>query len=217
MRELLLRLDPFIKLLFLGGLILVGVITFKTRTEISEIKNISVSGTKQEELRVIERCGVECEDKIKEVVSQAIATLSGKTVQKITAPAATTQTTTQITSQTSYVPVGGAGSTTKTDWADLFNTDFFLDLGEYGKLKETRWSANLKIFQNGESFARLFDFTHGVAVPGSEISTKNVTYTLIESGPLTFLAGKNVYRVQMKSLTGYEASFDAGRIKIVTE
>lgn len=213
MRELLLRLDPFIKLFLLGGLILVGVITFKTRTEISEIKNISVSSTKQEEPRVIERCGVECEEKIKEVVSQAIATLSGKTVQKTTVPAATTQT----TSRTSYIPVGGAGSTTKTDWADLFNTDFFLDLGEYGKLKETRWSANLKIFQNGESFARLFDFTHGVAVPGSEISTKNVTYTLIESGPLTFLAGKNVYRVQMKSLTGYEASFDAGRIKIVTE
>ncbi len=213
--KLFIRFDAPIKILLIASILFMGGFLFFNRVE--EQKGDSIPD-QEEGFQLIEKCNQECEQKIAETVAQAIATLSAKPTAP---PAQILKTTPPPTAtskeQISYIPVGGAGSTTNTDWANLYNTDFFFDAGEYGRIKEIRWSVNLKIFQNGEVFARLFDATHGVAIPGSEISTKSVSYSLIESSPLTFLSGKNVYRVQMKSLTGYEAFFDSGRIKIVTE
>lgn len=168
--------------------------------------------------QVVEKCGEDCEEKIRVEVEEAVAELSLEL--KATSSKQVVQSTPKPqakTTQVFYVPVGSSGSTTKTDWADLSNTDFFFNSGEYGTLKDAKWSLNIKIFQNGQAFARLFDVTHGVAVPGSEISTTSYSYSLVESDSLKFLQGKNVYRVQMKSLTGYEASFDSGKIKIFSE
>lgn len=229
MREIFARFDVPIKLFLVLGLLIIGSIEvfsiFNKAGTTDSSEDFSAFGGQltapQSRATFVETCEEECESKIRELVAEAVATLSAEKEEKSTpAPKPAIQPVAQTqpkTSQVSYVPVGSSGSTTKTDWADLLNTDFFLDIGEYGKVKEARWTATLKIFQNGEAFVRLFDATHGVAVPGSELSTKNTSYTLIESGTLTFLSGKSVYRVQMKSLTGYEASFDSGKIKIISE
>lgn len=214
------RVDAPIKILLLAGLVALGILQFSDRNK--EVRVVTDDGEKViENVQLIDTCQTECESKIRELVSEAIATLSAKVASTpVATPKPTVSPTVKplsLQQQVFYVPVGSSGSTTKTDWADLLNTDFFFDIGEYGKVKETRWSANIKIFQNGEAFARLFDVTHSVAVPGSEMITKNTNYTLIEKGPIIFLSGKNVYRVQMKSLTGYEASFDSGRVKITSE
>lgn len=214
-KDFFIRFDAIVKILLIASILVVSgflFVGFKKEAQVF---------VREQPIEYVDKCGEDCERKITEIVGSAIATLSAKTTVKTTeTPKVQIATTTKSTSsknQIQYIPVGGAGSTTKTDWADLYNTDFFLDTGEYGKIKEIRWSANVKIFQNGQSFARLFDVTHGTAIQGSEISTTSTSFQLIESSPLTFLGGKNVYRVQMKSLTGYEASFDSGRIKIVTE
>lgn len=229
MRDFFARFDVPVKLFLILGLLIIGSIEvfsiFNKAGTTDSSEDFSPFGGQlmvpQSRTTFVETCEEECESKIRELVGQAIATLSAKKEEKPTpTPKPAIQPIIQAqskTTQVGYVPVGSSGSTTKTDWADLLNTDFFLDVGEYGKVKEARWTATLKIFQNGEAFVRLFDVTHGVAVPGSELSTKNTSYTLIESGTLTFLSGKSVYRVQMKSLTGYEASFDSGKIKIITE
>lgn len=161
------------------------------------------------------QCGDECVTKINEIVGRATATLS-TTPQKSTT--STTKATASSSQQVGYVAIGGSGTTTNTDWTGLTNTDFFFDIGDYGKVKEARWSINLKLQHgNGEAFVRLYDVTHNVTVPGSELSTKNPSFTLIESSPLTFLSGKNVYRVQIKSLSSFEVSIDGGKIKIISE
>lgn len=168
--------------------------------------------------QITENCGADCEEKISVAVDKAVAELSAELkVSSSKQVVSSTPKPQAKTTQVFYVPVGSSGSTTKTEWADLSNTDFFFNSGEYGTLKDAKWSANIKIFQNGQAFARLFDVTHGVAVPGSEISTTSYVYSLVESDSLKFLQDKNVYRVQMKSLTGYEASFDSGKIKIFSE
>lgn len=217
MRDFFIQHDAAIKLLLVIGVFAsFGLAVFN----LVQVPEIEQGKLEKQTIQLIEKsvqCGEECERKINEIVARAIATLSAtpsKTTTSTTSPAGLSTSTTQV----SYVPIGGSGTTTNTDWVSLTNTDLFFDIGEYGKVKSSRWSANLKLkHATGQAFARLFDVTHGVVVPGSEISTKNATYTLIESGELLFLSGKNVYRVQIKSLDSTEVTFDSGRIKITGE
>lgn len=222
------RFDVPIKLTLFMGLIVVGVFTYfnsgKPKEKSNRVISQDVPPDTIIETQVVESCGIICEQKIFETVNRAIATLSAKlnTETKTATPVPTAKptATAKVTKvkQTSYVPIGGTQTTTKTDWTDLTNTDFYFDISEYGTVLEAKWSANLKLQHgNGEAYARLFDVTNGVAIPGSEISTKNPSFTLVESGALSFLSGKNRYRVQMKSLSSFEVSFDAARIKIIWE
>ncbi len=224
------RFDALIKIIFLVGFVVLGTINFLQWRQLKAEKVVSVreqasdsslpgesSNTIPNEAAVVEICGKECEGKIRSFVAEAVATLSANAIAPTQRPSTSTPKPQAKINQVFYVPVGSSGSSTKTDWSDLTSTDFFFDIGEYGTVKEAKWSANIKIFQNGEAYARLYDVTHSVAVPGSEIKTTSYSYSLVESEPLKFLSGKNVYRVQMKSLTGYEASFDSGKIKISAE
>ena len=69
---------------------------------------------------------------------------------------------------------------------------------------------------NGTAYARLYDVTHNIAVNGSEVKIENKdTSTQVVSGALSFWAGKNQYRVQIKSLNSFEVTFGSGRVKIV--
>lgn len=57
--------------------------------------------------------------------------------------------------------------------------------------------------------------THGIGVQGSNIEATSEAFIRVLSDPLAFWHGKNLYRIQIKSLNGYETSIDSGRIKIV--
>ena len=129
-------------------------------------------------------------------------------------PAATTT----ITSakNTAYIPLGGPITTTSMDWVDATGTDTYIDLiNDYGKKTWVSWEANLKIADgNGQAFARLYDATNKIAVNGSEVSVTSSTSTQVISGQLSMWAGRNLYRVQIKSLNSFVATFVSGRIKI---
>lgn len=224
------KLDAPLKIFLFLGVISALVVGFISLRDVASLKeDLMLNAQKKSDSippvddapqnqQIAENCGLDCEEKISVAVDKAVAELSAEL--KASSGKQVTQSTPKpkpAITQVFYVPVGSSGSTTKTEWADLSNTDFFFNSGEYGTLKDAKWSANIKVFQNGQAFARLFDVTHGVAVPGSEISTASYVYSLVESDSLKFLQDKNVYRVQMKSLTGYEASFDSGKIKIVSE
>lgn len=154
---------------------------------------------------------------VEEIVSQAVSSLSAttKTSAGTTIP---TSTSAPVANKIAFIPLGGSGSTQNTDWTDVPNAQVWLNFsGEYGGLARAWWDAFLRVDNaNGTTFARLFDVTHGIAVNGSEISVSNTTTsTDVESaGNLQFWAGKNLYRVQIKSLNSSFAFFDSGRIKI---
>lgn len=179
----------------------------------------SVSGSseipiKKEANQLIEECGSGCEQKIRELVNQAIATLSAKPttqaksqVKPSPAPAPSTQ--------VQYINLNNVGLTTRSDWTDLDGTDFSYDSGTFGNVKEVRWIPRIKTTEGGEASSRLYDVTNGTSVPGSEVSTTNKSFTEVESGVLTLKGGKNTYRVQLKAKSGYETSFEKGRLKIV--
>lgn len=181
----------------------------------NKIANISFSG-QPTTTQNIPQGGLTKSD-VEGIVSQAISTLSGvpKTSVVTTVP---TQTPTPTANKIAFIPLGSSGSTQNTSWTDVPNAQVWLNFsGEYGQLAKAWWDAFLRVDNaNGTTYARLFDVTHGIAVNGSEISVSNTTNsTDVESaGNLQFWSGRNLYRVQIKSLNSSTAFFDSGRIKI---
>ena len=161
-------------------------------------------------------CGTVCQQTIDEKISQAIATLSGKETTKESKTAEKTTTPKPSQPQVIYIPLGGGGSTISRDWADVGNAEVYLDVNDYPNLEKAYFEGFIKVKHgNGKAFARLYDVNHSIGVQGSDIESASENFTLVESGTLNFWQGKNLYRIQIKSLNGYEASIDSGRIKII--
>ena len=118
----------------------------------------------------------------------------------------------------SYLPISTGGQTMNRDWENLSGTDFYFDKNDYPGLVEIYFEANIHLFNgNGTAFVRLFDDTHGVGVQGSEITTTKQIDTAAVSGQVSFYQGKNLIKVQAKSLTADTTIFTSGRLKIITE
>lgn len=119
--------------------------------------------------------------------------------------------------QTTIIPISTSYSTQNLDWADVPNSDFYLDLvNDYSEEASAYWEAFIhEQHGNGKVFARLFDVTHSIAVVGSDLETNNASSKLETSaGALAIWRGKNLYRVQIKSEKGFPVFFNSGRLKI---
>jgi hypothetical protein len=117
-----------------------------------------------------------------------------------------------------YVTIPGTGSTMANIWQDISGTDFYFDPGDYPGLAEIYFEASMKLYNgNGMANIRLFDVTHGIGVQGSEVSTNSQIEAISVSGRVSFWAGRNLIRVQAKSLTADTTIYSYGRLKVVTE
>lgn len=156
-------------------------------------------------------CGSICIKSINDLVSKAVSSISSKT-KTIEYPKATIK-----NIGTSYVPMGSTYSTTSTDWYTLDDTAVYLDIAsDYGSGAKVSWEVSLKVAHgNGQAYARLWDDTNKIAVNGSELTTvNNPAYLLVSSGNLSFWSGRNLYKLQTKSLNSFEVTLTGGKIKI---
>lgn len=118
----------------------------------------------------------------------------------------------------SYLPISTGGSTLSNDWVSLAGTQFYFDKADYPGLIEIYFEVNAHLFNgNGTAFVRLYDDNHGIGVQGSDVQTNNQADTAVVSGKVSFYSGKNLVKVQLKSLTADTAVFTSGRLRIVTE
>lgn len=220
MKRLLEILDKYLKYYLLIGFVVVAsalVLLAKRVYKIeSQMANLPVVSTQTADKEIIasseDVCGKDCKKTINEIVGNAVSTISATTktiikTQEVSLP---------IQSRVAYLALPGPITTTSTDWVDAVGTDVYLDLtGSYGKEATATWEAFISIASaNLTAYARLFDVTHGIAVNGSEISSANVTLAPVSSGNISLWAGRNLYRVQIKSLNGFLVTFGSGRIKI---
>lgn len=169
----------------------------------------------------------ECGEKCKQYIDTKIAEVAGPSAQpKITLTPSPTEKIVRVVQPTvkpatrivQYVTIPGSGSSGANTWEDLAGTEFYIDLSDYSGLVEVYFESNMKLFNgNGMAYVQLFDMTHGVGVQGSDVQTNNQADTVVTSGKVTFWAGKNLIRVQAKSLTADTAVYNSGRLKIVTE
>jgi len=181
-----------------------------------KVANLDVPKTAVEEKTVSQPdvsdfCSDACKEQINKAVASAVATISAspKTIVKTPIP--------NIQKQTIYIPLGGPVSTTSTQWVDVPGVEVYIDkVNDYSPGAYITWEASLTVKDsNGQAFARLQDVTHGITVNGSEISTtNNSSAQTAYSGSLSLWAGKNLYRLQLKSLNSYETTFLSGRIKV---
>lgn len=127
----------------------------------------------------------------------------------------TTSSTTTITSKApSYIPLGWSGSSNSTNWTSISGQEFIINTSDYPGYTSMQFEVSLRIFQNGQSFARLEDKDAGTSILSSEVSTTSQSYTWVTSSSFQLPAGSKTYRLQLKSLTGYSADVQNARIKV---
>ncbi len=125
---------------------------------------------------------------------------------------------TQPKTQTSYVPLGTTASSTSIDWYTITNASVYIDLAnDFSDGAYVTWGISLKVAHgNGQAFARLWDDTNKIAVNGSEITTVgNEEYKTMKSGQLFLWNGNNNYKIQLKSLNGFEITASDAKVKLV--
>jgi len=133
--------------------------------------------------------------------------------------AQTTSTATSVSSSTvsrapAYIPLGWSGSSAGTDWTSIIGQEFIIDTGDYAGYTSMQFEVNMRIFQNGQAFARLEVKDMGTSILASEVSTVATDYTWVSSAGFTLQSGKKTYRLQLKSLTGYSTDVINARIKV---
>lgn len=117
-----------------------------------------------------------------------------------------------------YVTIPGSGSSKSLTWENIVGTEFYFDKSDYPGLTEIYFETNMNLLNgNGKAFVRLYDSGHNIGVDGSEVSSVGQPAGIYTSGRLNFWAGKNLIRVQAKSLTADTTVYNYGRLKIVTE
>ena len=196
-------------LFLIGGF--VWLLFFNKPQVLLKEENVAISS----DAPIVDNCGDECKKEIaKQLAMAQTVDKSGEDKKVIFITPVPQVSKTQI----NYIPISGPLSTTSSNWYDAPGTDLNLNLkGDYGDKAVATWEGSLKIaHSNGTAYARIYDVTHGIAVNGSEISVTNkADFTQSYSGNLSFWAGNNQYRIQLKSLNTFEATFGSGKIKIV--
>ncbi len=232
MRELFWKFDVGIKIIFLlliGFLVVdrvVGGFPFlpsRTTQPTTEPVVISQPVTTTTEVRDV--CGEDCQKVVRDLIADAIANLPSQSTTVVKETSVVEQK--KSSPKTTFIPLGGSASTTSQTWTDVKGSDVYISLADYTQSSSAYngassiwvgFDATIKMEGgNGTAYARLFDVTHGIAVSGSEVSTASPDFTVASAENISLWAGNNVYRAQIKSLSGLTASFSSGRVKIVTK
>ncbi len=162
----------------------------------------------------VDQCGEDCRRYIDSKITLPKPSPTPTSTPRVvyqTAPKSKTRT-------VSYVTVPGSGSTVARDWTTLTGSEFYFNPADYPGLVAVYFEANMKLMTgSGMAYVRLYDSTHGIGVQGSDASTQVGADTVVESGNISFWQGKNLIKVQIKSLTTESAIYNSGRLRIVTE
>jgi hypothetical protein len=214
------KIDKFIKVYLLVGTFLLAAGFYYLNGKVDKLSD-SLGKTILPDIATSDGssdvCGETCKSQIESSVASAIASLSGTSKTPTPKPTSLALPSASSKTQTAYIPLAGPVTTTSTAWVDVPGTEVYIDLAsDYGKNAQVSWDTFLSIANsNGQAFARLYDATHGIAVDGSTVSVvNNSALTQVASGNLNLWSGRNLYRVQIKSLNSFTVTFGSGRIKI---
>lgn len=115
-----------------------------------------------------------------------------------------------------YIPFVSSGSSAATDWTDVIGQDIVINTDDYPGYTAMYLEASLQCFQgNGAAYARIKTTDDGTSILSSQLNTTSENYTYVTSTSFKLPSGKKTYRIQLKTLTGYAASIQNARIKVV--
>lgn len=225
MKNIAAKLQLVITVLLSIGLLVLGLMTFQLRKDIT---SLSTALGKVEHNVAVATLSVSPVASAKPVsatltesdVDAAVVSLKEYIDQKIAAiPTQQITTTTSVkTQKTSYITMGTSFATTSSDWVEVPDSSVYIDLAnDYSLSAYVTWDTSLKVAHgNGAAYARLYDATNNIAVQGSELVVANsAVATPVFSGKLELWRGNNLYKVQIRSLNGFEVTASGGRVKVV--
>jgi len=134
-------------------------------------------------------CPVVCQDLIDKRINAALVKMN-----KASASSSKT---------VAYLPLGSGGSTVSQSWTTLSGSDFSFDLKDYSAGAKVYWSGNIMTDDlSSRCYARIYDRSNLRGVDYSEQSSSKTSFENLTSQALTIWAGKNDYRLELKSLNG---------------
>ena len=151
-------------------------------------------------------------------LSKRISALEQSPSPIVQLPTSTTSTTTTTSTAKYplYIPIGTGGGSSAFDWTTINTSEVEIDPADYSGYTNMYLEVELKSYQgNGRAYARLINYTDSTGLAASEVSTTSENYTTVVSSGFKLGSGKKKYRLQLKTLTGYEASTQSVRIKVV--
>lgn len=155
---------------------------------------------------------VDCDSEVQKMIDLSISNLEMDSFKEVAIV------TSQKTNQTSYIPLGSISTSTSTDWYTIPDASAYIDLAnDFSKDAYVTWEASMKVAHgNGQVMARLWDDTNKIAVNGSELTAINQENYLNQKSPQLYLwNGNNHYKVQVKTLSGYEVTISDAKVKVV--
>lgn len=168
-----------------------------------------------------------CDKDCQKAIDLKIANLRIELIKNLNKPAptsapATVQTLTQPAAAQSqpqvkelFISFGGTGTTSLNNWTDVSGSDISFDASSYPGAK-FYFQANLKSDAPDRAvYARVFDVTNKLGVPGSDVNYTGLSSSLKESGTMTFQSGRITLRVQIHSQIGNLTTVENPRIRIV--
>ena len=115
-----------------------------------------------------------------------------------------------------YIIPLGSGSTSKSDWENLISTETVINPAVYGSILEAYLIISLKNpTKNGQVEARLYNVTDNNVVYGSHVVMNGQTEQTITTQKFALPSASKLYRMQLKSTLGYDASLENSRLKIL--
>lgn len=219
MGEFLRKIDPLVHALLFVGLIALGVVVFGLQQQVKSLQGAPIKSNPLYQEQQL-NSGV---DETSQVTIEQVEELIANALEENddSDDSATPQTvisTAPKQTQTTYIPLGTTSTSTSTNWYTVGDASAFIDVkNDFSGDPYITFEASLKVAHgNGQAFARLWDDTNKIAVNDSELSTTgNVDYQAVKSGRLYLWNGNNNYKVQLKSLNGFEVSYTNGKVKVV--
>lgn len=179
-------------------------------TTIEKVKEVEKESDK---IEIASLSTIDYLDLCKKEISRALATVSGETTEVV--KTVYQQVPAENKPTVLYIPLGGGVSTTNRDWSYVGGAEGYFDKADYKNAKKISFEVFLRIkHAAGQASARLYDTNHGFVISNSELSAGAESFTLVSSPALEFLDGNNLYKVELRSTTGYEAFMDGARIKV---
>jgi hypothetical protein len=207
-------LDPLIHIVLIICIIILFVSLYNLQ---NKVKDFPLDKTSVNTANVIASPGANSltESKVAKMISDAFNKSTASPKQTTITTKTNTQTSV-TTPRTSYIPMGSTFVTTSQDWVSVPDSEVYIDVeNDYGKNAYITFEASLKVANgNGQADIRLYDATHGIS-NGSELYTQdNSDFVYIHTDKLNLWEGRNLYKVQVKSLNGFEVTVSNAKIKV---
>jgi hypothetical protein len=167
-------------------------------------------------------CGAECKASIATEVAKQLGEGTPQEPTGTIVPKPTVKSVTALakakTRREEVLTIPGNGSSAVSMWSDVGGTEFYFDTRDYPGLVEVYFEANIRLINgNGTGYVRLYDITNSIAPTGGENNTSSQADVWTKSQKVYLWAGRNLMRVQARTLTADTVVYNQGRLRIVTE